>query len=147
MAVDAITAIPFPLIAGKTSEQQIRLAFAQDYKGDRVKAFISGIEIMILASYDNHRSFYLHNMLDSQKLYNSARNVELASWMIRTKRKSDGELFLLSSVNSQQINLSFERLFGKIIHTQDMIAQIIANRSHRQIKNIIQSVLTAFIPI
>jgi hypothetical protein len=86
-------------------------------------------------------------MLEAQKLYDSARNIELASWLIRKKYKSNGKLFLLSSVGTPEINLSFERLFGKMINAQDMMAQIIADRSHRQIKNIIQSVATAFIPI
>lgn len=98
-------------------------------------------------SYDGHRSLYFYNMLDAQKLYNSARNVELASWLIRTKYNVNNELFLLSTGDKDQVNLSFERLFGKIINAQDMMALIIADRSHRQIKNIIQSVLTAFIPI
>jgi len=102
---------------------------------------------MVLASYDDHRSFYLYNMLEAQKLYDSARNIELASWLVRTKYNSEGKLFLLSSGGSEKINLSFERLFGKMINAQDMIAQIMADRNHRQIKNVIQAVATAFIPI
>lgn len=147
IAVEAITGDPFPEVAGKSSIDCIRLTFDEAYQGDRVKAFIVGLETMILASYDDHRSFYLYNMLEAQKLYNSARNIELASWLVRTKYKSDGELFLLSSGGSEEINLSFERLFGKMINAQDMIAQIMADRNHRQIKNIIQAVATAFIPI
>lgn len=147
MAVRAITTEPFVLLNEQTSAEQIRLSFDETYQGDRVKAYIVGLETMILASYDNHRSFYFYHMLDAQKLYDSARNLELASWLIRTKHKSNGELFLLSSAGSDELNLSFERLFGKIINAQDMIAQITADRSHRQIKNVIQSLATAFIPI
>ncbi len=147
MAVKTITANPLPLIANISNIEQIRLAFDERYQGDRVKAYIVGLEAMVLASYDNHRSFYIHHMLAAQKLYDSARNIELASWLIRKKYKSNGELFLLNSVGTSEINLSFERLFGKMINAQDMMAQIIADRSHRQIKNIIQSVATAFIPI
>ncbi len=146
-AVDAITAYPFPEVEGKTSVDCIRLAFDENYQGDRVKAFIVGTETMILASYDGNRSFYLYNMLEAQTLYDSARNIELASWLVRTKYKANGELFLLSSNGSEDVNLSFERLFGKMINAQDMIAQIMADRNHRQIKNVIQSLATAFIPI
>ncbi len=147
VAAAAITANPFPEVGGKASVDCIRLAFDENYPGDRVKAFIVGLETMILASYDGNRSFYLHNMLEAQKLYDSARNIELASWLVRTKYKTNGELFLLSTNGSEDVNLSFERLFGKMINAQDMIAQIMADRNHRQIKNVIQSLATAFIPI
>lgn len=147
LAVTAISADPFPEVEGLTSVECIRLTFDEEYQGDRVKTFIVGLESMVLASYDGHRSFYLYNMLEAQKLYNSARNIELASWLLRTKYNSNRELFLLSSVGTEEINFSFERLFGKMINAQDMIAQIMADRTHRQIKNIIQAIATAFIPI
>jgi len=146
-AVATVTANPFPSVHGKTSIDCIRLAFDEAFHGDRVKAFVAGLESMVLKSYDDHRSFYIHNMLDAQKLYNSARNIELASWLIRTKHDSHGNLFLLSSGEADEVNLSFERLFGKMINAQDMLAQIMADTSSRQIKNVIQSLLTAFIPI
>ncbi len=146
-AVAAITGDPFPEVEGKSSIDCIRLAFDEDFKGDRVKAYVAGLETMILASYDDHRAFYLHNMLEAQKLYDSARNLELASWLVRTKYNSKGELYLLSSNGTEEVNLSFERLFGKMINAQDMLAQIMADRNHRQIKYIIQTLATAFIPI
>jgi len=146
-AVNAIAADPFPEIKGRSSIDEIRMTFDEDYQGDRVKSLILGIETMVLASYDGHRAFYLHNMLEAQKLYDSARNIELASWLLRTKYNKKGELFLLSTGGSDEINLSFERLFGKIINAQDMIAQIMADRTHRQVKNVIQAIATAFIPI
>lgn len=147
MAVKAITTDPFPEVEGVSSIDCIRLTFDEGYQGDRVKAFVVGLETMVLQSYDDHRSFYLYNMLEAQKLYDSARNIELASWLVRTKYNADDELFLLSSTGTEEVNLSFERLFGKMINAQDMVAQIMADRNHRQIKNIIQSVATAFIPI
>lgn len=147
-AVVAITSDPFLTVEGKTSIDCIRLAFDDNYQGDRVKAFVVGLETMVLASYDGNRSFYLYNMLEAQKLYDSARNIELASWLVRTKYNERGELFLLSTGGEEgEVNLSFERLFGKMINAQDMLAQIMADRGHRQIKNIIQAIATAFIPI
>jgi len=146
-AVTALSAEPFSKIEGKSSIDAIRLAFDEKYHGDRVKAFVVGLETMTLDSYDGHRSLYIYHMLEAQKLYNSARNIELASWLIRTKYDGNNELLLLSSGDKDQVNLSFERLFGKMINAQDMMAQIMADRTHRQIKNVIQSALTAFIPI
>jgi len=146
-AVVALSSDPFPSVNGKYSIDCIRLTFDEKYYGDRVKAFVAGLETMALSSYDGHRSFYITNLLDAQKLYNSARNIELASWMIRTKYDSNNKLFLVSTGDGNEINLSFERLFGKIINAQDMMAQIIADRSNRQIKTIFQSLITVFIPI
>lgn len=146
-AVAALSSEPFQKIDGKSSIDAIRLAFDEKFHGDRVKAFVVGLETMTLDSYDGHRALYIHHMLEAQKLYDSARNIELASWLIRTKYNGNNELFLVSSGDKDQVNLSFERLFGKMINAQDMMAQIMADRTHRQIKHVIQSVLTAFIPI
>lgn len=146
-AVAALSGDPFPSVGGKTSIDCIRLAFDEEFQGDRVKAFIAGLETMVLNSYDGHRSLYLYNMLDAQKLYNSARNIELASWLIRTKHDSSNTLFLLSSDEGGKMNVGIERLFGKMINAQDMMAQITADRSNRTIKNVIQSLVMAFIPI
>ncbi len=146
-AIDSLSADPFPVVEGKSSVECIRLAFDEGFQGDRVRAFIVGLETMILNSYNGRRAFYLHNLLEAQKLYDSARNIELASWLLRTKRDHNNTLFLLSSGGTEEINLSFERLFGKMINAQDMLAQIMADRTHRQIKNVIQAVATAFIPI
>jgi hypothetical protein len=147
VAVAALSADPFPSVEGKTSIDCIRLAFDEDFHGDRVKAFVAGLETMVLNSYDGHREFYIYNMLDAQKLYNSARNIELASWLIRTKHDCNNTLFLLSSDERGKMNVSIERLFGKMINAQDMMAQIMADRSNRTIKNVLQALVTAFIPI
>jgi hypothetical protein len=146
-AVAALAADPFPSVEGKTSVDCIRLAFDEKFHGDRVKAFVAGLETMVLNSYEGHRKLYMYNMLDAQKLYNSARNIELASWLIRTKHDSSNTLFLLSSDDGDRINVSIERLFGKMINAQDMMALIIADRTNRTIKNVIQSLITKFIPI
>jgi hypothetical protein len=146
-AVAALSADPFPSVEGKTSIDCIRLAFEEEFHGDRVKAFVVGLETMVLNSYDGHRKLYFYNMLDAQKLYDSARNIELASWLIRTKHDSNNTLFLLSSDEGGKMNVGVERLFGKMIDAQDMMAQITADRSNRTIKNVLQTLVTAFIPI
>lgn len=147
VAVAALAADPFPSVEGKTSIDCIRLAFNDEFYGDRVKAFVAGLETMVLKSYDGHRNLYLYHMLDAQKLYDSARNIELASWLIRTKHDSNNSLFLLSSDEGGKMNVGIERLFGKMIDAQDMMAQITADRSNRTIKNVLQSLVMAFIPI
>ena len=147
VAVASLAVHPFPSVEGKTSIDCIRLAFDEEFLGDRVKALVAGLETMVLNSYDGHSEFYLYTMLDAQKLYNSARNIELASWLLRTKQDCNNMLFLESSDEGGKMSLSIERLFGKMINAQDMMAQIVADRSNRTIKNVLQSLVTAFIPI
>ncbi len=146
-AVDDVSSGEFPAVKGRVSVECIRLAFDEKYSGDRVRALIAGLQTMVLKSYNGDRKFYVYSLLDAQKLYDSARNIELASWLLRNKKDQDGNWLLLSLQGDGEINLSFERLFGKMIHSQDMMAKIIADRNHRQIKYVIQTVVTAFIPI
>ena len=146
-AVTELVKFPFMSINGMKSIDCIWLSVDDDFEGDRVQAFIAGLQTMIFEAYQGQREFYMIDFLDAQKLYNSARNVEVASWLIRTKQSASGAVFLVSSGDAEEVNLSFERLFGKIINAQDMIAQIMANRQHRVLKSALQSMVTAFIPI
>jgi hypothetical protein len=146
-AVTEFVKFPFMSINGIKSIDCIWLSVDEDIEGDRVQAFNAGLQTMIFEAYQGQREFYMIDFLDAQKLYNSARNVEVASWLIRTKQSASGAVFLVSSGDSEEVNLSFERLFGKIINAQDMIAQIMANRQHRVLKSALQSMVTAFIPI
>jgi hypothetical protein len=53
-----------------------------------------------------------------------------------------------SLANEEIRNLSYERIFGKLIATQDNIAIIIAGKKNRAIKTVIQRMATAiFLPI
>ena len=61
----------------------------------------------------------------------------------------NGELYLYTnSLPGEVPNLSYERLLGKLIATQDSIAIIIAGKTNRAIKTVIQTMATAvFLPI
>lgn len=139
----------FEELGGRKNTDALTLAFDDNYHGDRVMAFIAGLSSMIIASYNDKTEFYILDELDPQKLYNSARNIEIAVWKLSNDRDNNNQLFLLSNSRpGEPINLSYERLFGKLIAAQDLIAKIISQSTNRRIKNIIQSVATAmFIPI
>ena len=87
--------------------------------------------------------------LEPQKLYNSARNNEITVWRLSQYRQANGELILISNeLDGKVKNLSFERLFGELISLQDTLAVIIAEKSRRTIKNVIQRLASAvFLPI
>jgi hypothetical protein len=140
----------FPELAGTHDIESIRLVFNEEYQGDRVFAFVSGLISMIMKSYNYKSKFYMINSVDPQKLYNGARNLEIAAWKLNNDHDLQGNLFLMSnSLPNEEIrNLSYERIFGKLIATQDNIAIIIAGKKNRVIKTVIQRMATAiFLPI
>lgn len=127
----------------------IRLALDERFQGDRVLAYIIGLRKMLMASYDNHSEFFYLTSIDQQKLYNSARNIEIAAWLLAKKRDSEGNLLMLSdSLSGEVRNLSYQRIFGKMIATQDNLAQIIAQKNGRIIKTfVVRAATLAFLPI
>ena len=138
----------YPSLEGKTSAAAISLALDASYPGDRVAAFIEGMRTMLLDAYGGKSHFYLHDVFDPQKLYFLARNFETAFWKLGHDRDLNGQLYLHSNSFKGGGDLSFERLAGKLIGLQDHMAQIVAETTNRQIKNVLQGVVsTVFFPI
>ena len=127
----------------------IRLSFRENYTGDRVFSFVTGIYSMILSSYGYKNDFYMLDKVEPQKIYNSARNIEIAVWMLKHQTMSTGELYIYSnSLPDEQSNLSYERLFGKLIAVQDTMALIMEGKTRRLINKVVQRMATAvFLPI
>lgn len=125
------------------------LAFDEDYPGDRVFALMAGLEGMIRLSYGNREEFYLFDTLKAQDLYNSARNLEILAWRLANRCRADGRPWLLTnSLPGEETNLSFERLFGKMIALQDMMAEIAAGGTDRTINRVVLQVASAvFLPV
>ncbi|MCB1735998.1 MAG: hypothetical protein H6981_14415 [Gammaproteobacteria bacterium] len=137
-------------LGGARDIEAIQLAFDPEFIGDRVLALVGGMADMIMASYNHQHEFYVIDSLDPQKLYDAARNIEIAVWRLSNTYDEDGHLFLLSNsgIDDDVANLSYERLFGKLIGRQDMIARIVADKSDRTIKSVVQTLASAlFIPI
>ena len=104
---------------------------------------------MVFLAYNGKTEFYLTESLDAQKLYNSARNIEIAAWKLANARDARGQPLLVSNEMAGDVrNLSFEREFGKMIAYQDVAAQIAAQRTNRTIRRVVQTLATAvFLPI
>ena len=146
---DQPLAADFPELQGRRGTEAIHFAFREEFEGDRVRAYMWGLATMTLAAYNDKTEFYALDELDPQKLYNGARNFEIAAWKLSNARDARGELFLLSNeLNGSARNLSFEREFGKLIAESDMMARIVAGRNSRTIVRVIQNLATAvFLPI
>jgi hypothetical protein len=127
----------------------ILLAFTPNYAFDRVAAFLYGLLSMVDAAYEHREEFFFLDSLEAQKLYNCARNVEIAAWKLAEMKNEAGESFLLSNALSANArNLSFEREFGKIIALLDFVARVVEDRNGRAINRVAQSLATAvFLPV
>jgi hypothetical protein len=149
--LDPRTGWRLPETAGRHGTDAILLALREDFQGDRVAAFIAGMGGMLNVAFDEKTEFFMIDELDPQKLYNSARNLEIAAWKLATARDASGTLLLLSNemaLAPQPANLSFEREFGKMIGNLDLLSSLIANKGHRTIARMAQSVATAvFLPV
>ncbi len=139
----------FPELDGKRSIDAIHLALREDYGGDRVLALIAGLGSMVQAAFNDKTEFFVLDDLDPQRLHNAARNVEIAVWKLSTARDGRGDYLLLSNEGAGPVrNLSFEREFGKIIGSLDVLSRIIADKADRTVVKVVQSLATAvFLPV
>ncbi len=146
---DEVPKWPESYLAKLNWEENFKLAFLDGYGGDRVFAFMSSLTSMLMASYEHKSRFFVLDDLSAQKLYNSARNIEVAVWKLSSARQPSGARYLVSNtLEGDASNLSFEREFGKLIADQDLLALLIEDRGNRAITRGIQGVATlVFLPI
>ncbi len=129
--------------------EALQTAFRPEFGGDRVFAFGVGLGSMIAQAYNDKTEFYITESLDAQRLYNAARNIEIAAWKLANARAPNGEPMLLSNdMAAKEPNLSFEREVGKLIAYQDTLAIVMAQRTNRTIRRVTQGVAMAvFLPL
>lgn len=138
-----------PELGGARGTEAIQLALKPEYEGDRVMAFGAGMGGMLLVAYGDRTEQYLGDSVDAQKLYNAARNVEIAAWKLASAKDGSGQPLLLSNeISGDARNLSFEREIGKLIAYQDSLALVTAEKTNRTIRRVMQGVATAvFLPL
>ena len=138
----------FKEIDNKQGTQAIFLAFDSNYQGDRVLPFIIGLQTMLLKAHNDKTDFYFTDRIEPQNIYNVARNIEIAAWKLSNARDANGNLYLLTNeISDKDLNLSFEREFGKMIGRTDLYAISLAEKSQRLISRVMQSLATAvFLP-
>ena len=99
--------------------EALNQVFDENFKGDRVLSLITGLYTMLIIAHDNQKEFDMFDSLDPQLIYNAARNVEVIVWRLSTKKKKNGELFLVTN----EINVIFKTYhlkesLGKLLEEQ-----------------------------
>ena len=138
-----------PELGGLREGPAAVLAFSETYTGDRVAALMIGLLTMVDAAYEYKEAFYILDSLNEIKLFNCARNMEVAVWRLGNDRNLAGELFLLSNeLDPANRNLSFEREFGRQMGLLDFMAKVVADRNGRTLSRLTQGVVsTIFLPV
>ena len=132
-------------LAGRREGAAAIQAFSPEYSGDRVEALMYGLLTMVDAAYEHKDEFFILDSLNEQKLYNCARNMEIAVWKLAAARDGAGESLLLSNeIGNLQRNLSFEREFGRVIGLLDFMSKVVADKNGRAVSRVTHSLATSF---
>ncbi|NYT66408.1 hypothetical protein H0A58_10580 [Alcaligenaceae bacterium] len=136
-------------LQGLSDVEIVSVAMDPAYQGNRVAAFVSGLADMIIQAHGGKTRFYVSDFLDAQHVHNAARNVEVAAWLLSTRRHPDGTPLLLANEISQNgTNLSFEREFGQLIGRLDLVANLLDENLRRVGINYVQGLLFFnFLPV
>lgn len=145
---DSPTTLVFDELSGRQEIAAMEMVFNPDFHGDRVFALAVGLSGMLRRSYDYRRESYITLSLDAELLETSARNIEILVWRLKNTRRADGRPFLITSeYQGVTDNLSFERLFGKLIALQDMMSRIAGDAGDRRVTRVIHTASSVFIPL
>lgn len=138
-----------PKLNGLRDVEILSVAMDPAYRGDRVGTFIFGLADMIIQAHNGRTRFYVSDFIDAQHVYNAARNVEVAAWLLATRRHADGTpLLLANEISPQTANLSFEREFGQLVGRLDLIANLLDENLRRVGINYVQGLLFFnFLPV
>ena len=131
--------LSFAELGYRQGTDALNLAFDPLSQCDRVFALMVGMVGMVRSSYDWQEEQFMLDSLDEQLLFNSARNIEVIAWRLSNSRDAGGKLLLLSnSQPGEEENLSYERIFGKMIAIQDMMAFTVVGKWERGFNSVLQ---------
>lgn len=144
-----LPSLVFDELNGVTGIDAILLSFDENFQGDRVFAAVVGLSEMLRRSYNHQQEFFIIDSLDEQALYNSARNIEIFVWRLYHREDQYGNPLIYSNdIDEEGGDISFDRLFTKMIMIQDMMALIVADKTNRGITKVAQGVAQfVFLPI
>ena len=143
---------PWAPLGGLRDTAALSQALSPAFTGDRVAAFIAACADTIITAHGGRHEFYYLHGVDPQYIYNAARNMEIALWILNTRKGEGGTpLLLANEMQGGERNLSFEREFGKIIGRLDLLASYLTERFRRTAINYVQSMVVTpvlgFLPV
>jgi len=143
---------PWAPLQGQRDIAALSLALSLDFAGDRVAAFVYASADMLVTAHGGRARLYLTDSLDAQHLHNAARNVEIAVWLLATRRNAAGQpLLLADEMAGPERNLSFEREFGKVIGRLDLLAEVVTEKYRRAVisyvQNFVGGTFLQFLPV
>ena len=143
---------PWHELQDKRDVAALSLALQPGFAGDRVAAFVHAAADMLITAHGGRTRFTLIDGLDPQLVFNAARNLEIANWILNSRKALDGKPLLLSNQMAEEVrNLSFEREMGKIIGRLDLVADYTTERYRRSVIGYAQGLLAGpfmqFLPV
>jgi hypothetical protein len=79
---------------------------------------------------------------------NTAINIETLVWRLSNTRNGNSLLIKTNNMQENKMNLSFERLFGKLINNQENMAKIISSQQGRVLQKAAKGIVSSiFLPI
>ena len=142
----------WPALQGKRDIAALSLALHPDFTSDRVAALVAASADMLVTAHGGRMRMYLVDSLDNQHIYNAARNIEIAVWLLSSRRNAAGQpLLLADEIAGPERNLSFEREFGKIIGRLDLLAEVVTEKYRRAVisyvQNLVGGTFLQFLPV
>lgn len=138
-------------LKGLRDVKALSLSLDPAFGGDRVAAFIFSLSDTIITAHGGSTVFYLSDGLDAQRIYNAARNVEIAAWLLASRRDVAGHPLLFANEIADVRNVSFEREFGKIIGRLDLLAEMLDEKYRRAgigyVQNLLGAQFLQFLPV
>ena len=120
----------------------IELAMSPNFRGDRVFALMLGISSMLRLSYDDKDETFIFDKLDAQKIYLSARNLEVT---LRMLRKPPQGVVIRTGENREAADYELSNTMNRMIGLQDMVSNLSESTSKRMVKKLVQNAI--LIPI
>jgi hypothetical protein len=140
--------LDFPELNDRQGIDAMNMAFDPAFRGDRVFALVVGLGSMLREAYRYKAEMFLTDQLEPEVLLTSARNVEVLLWKLKNTRRPNGEHYLITHEYKGVVdNLSFERLFGRIIILQEMMARIAGDADDRTVTGAVHAVSKVFMPL
>ena len=135
--------IGYQELANKQGVDAIKLALNPAFPNDRVFALMTGISGMTKLAFNNRRELFVPDVLDPQKLYDAARNLELLGRELR--KQVTGKTLL--NLGGEQSTDSFNWHLAQVTNILELASKIVDDRGIRTLRTATQAISTTLLPI